>query len=107
MVSSEKRVNQCHYCGIFGIKVYRTAKKPKDSILLFGPRGTGKSRWIKQHFSHVQGYNLLETQESLCWFSRLVEPPELAAVFYGVRYANQLEWWDTNKKAPSLAGGGQ
>jgi predicted AAA+ superfamily ATPase len=43
----------------------RKLPPPKGSILLFGPRGTGKSTWIREHFSNVPTYDLLNTTESL------------------------------------------
>ena len=40
--------------------------QPLDSsFFLFGPRGTGKSTWIGQHFSQATVYDLLSTTESL------------------------------------------
>lgn len=38
---------------------------PSHSIFLFGPRGTGKSTWIRQHFQDAKIYDLLDTAESL------------------------------------------
>jgi uncharacterized protein len=43
----------------------RLLKKPETSIFLFGPRGTGKSTWIKQHFENAVVYDFLDTRESL------------------------------------------
>lgn len=51
----------------------RILTKPKHSILLLGPRGTGKSTWIREHFSEVPRYDLLNTTEAL----RLSRSPEL------------------------------
>lgn len=33
--------------------------------MLLGPRGTGKSTWIRQHFGGVVSYDLLDTREAL------------------------------------------
>ncbi len=33
------------------IHILRTLKKPKESFILFGPRASGKSTWIKHNFS--------------------------------------------------------
>ena len=33
---------------------------PKESFFLFGPRGTGKSTWLKQHFSDALWVDLLD-----------------------------------------------
>ena len=57
---------------------------PSDSILLFGPRGTGKSTWIRDRFPNTVTYDLLDTREAL----RLSRDPhslyrELAAMSPG------------------------
>ena len=38
---------------------------PTHSILLFGPRGTGKSTWIRDRFPDAVTYDLLDTGEAL------------------------------------------
>jgi len=38
---------------------------PNQSILLFGPRGTGKSTWIRDRFPDTLTYDLLDTRETL------------------------------------------
>ena len=38
---------------------------PTRSILLFGPRGTGKSTWIRDRFPDTVTYDLLDTRETL------------------------------------------
>lgn len=38
---------------------------PKESTLLLGPRGTGKSTWIRQNFPDAPLYDLLNTREAL------------------------------------------
>lgn len=43
----------------------RLLKKPENSIFLFGPRGTGKSTWIRQHFHNAVVYDFLDTRETL------------------------------------------
>lgn len=45
--------------------IARLLEKPKQSTLLLGPRGTGKSTWIHHHFSDAVIYDLLSTSESL------------------------------------------
>ena len=35
--------------------------KGKHSIFLFGPRGTGKTSWIKEHLPSILYIDLLET----------------------------------------------
>lgn len=43
----------------------RLLATPSQSILLFGPRGTGKSTWIRDRFSDTVTYDLLDTGEAL------------------------------------------
>jgi predicted AAA+ superfamily ATPase len=43
----------------------RSLSPPTTSTLLFGPRGTGKSTWIQQHFPDAPRYDLLDTKEAL------------------------------------------
>ncbi len=53
----------------------RIFSPPRDSFFLFGPRGTGKSTWIKDHFKAARRFDLLD--ESL--FQSLVANPSLLA----------------------------
>ena len=43
----------------------RLLRRPRSSCFLFGPRGTGKSTWIGQHFAGARIYDLLDTSEAL------------------------------------------
>ena len=43
----------------------RLLTTPTRSILLFGPRGTGKSTWIRDRFPDAVIYDLLDTGEAL------------------------------------------
>jgi predicted AAA+ superfamily ATPase len=43
----------------------RLLKTPHRSVFLFGPRGTGKSTWIRQRFPEATTYDLLDTSETL------------------------------------------
>jgi predicted AAA+ superfamily ATPase len=43
----------------------RLLKKPNNSIFLFGPRGTGKSTWIKETFGSEITYDFLDTREAM------------------------------------------
>ncbi len=49
----------------------RLLQHPTQSALLFGPRGTGKSTWIRERFPHAAHYDLLDTSETL----RLIKDP--------------------------------
>lgn len=50
----------------------RHLPKPSSSILLLGPRGTGKTTWIEQNYPGVLNYDLLNTGEAL----RLSKEPQ-------------------------------
>jgi len=41
----------------------RFLKVPKQSFFLFGPRGSGKTTWLKEKFPHALFINLLEPEE--------------------------------------------
>lgn len=43
----------------------RLLPTPRQSIFLFGPRGTGKSTWIRARFPDTPTYDLLDTGEAL------------------------------------------
>lgn len=43
----------------------RLLPKPEASAFLFGPRGTGKSTWIAEHFADAVTYDLLDSREVL------------------------------------------
>ena len=49
----------------------RFLPRPHRSFFLFGPRGTGKSTWIRAQFSGAQRYDLLDAGEAL----RLLRDP--------------------------------
>jgi predicted AAA+ superfamily ATPase len=51
----------------------RLLKKMDSSAFLLGPRGTGKSTWIKHHFPNAVTYDLLNTSEVI----RLSRQPSL------------------------------
>lgn len=68
------------------------------SFFLFGPRGTGKSTWLKQHFSRALFYDLLNTSETL----RLSQYPSL--LYKEVSGYPNIEWIviDEVQKVPGL-----
>jgi predicted AAA+ superfamily ATPase len=43
----------------------RLLKTPRNSYFLLGPRGTGKSTWVREHYPDAPLYDLLDTGESL------------------------------------------
>jgi predicted AAA+ superfamily ATPase len=69
-----------------------------DSIILFGPRGTGKSTWIKQQFPTVPIYDLLDTKE----FLRLSKEPYLINQELKHLPENSLIVIDEVQKVPAL-----
>ena len=47
------------------MKLNRHLTPPSRSFFLFGPRGTGKSTWLRTHFPQALWFNLLRNQELL------------------------------------------
>jgi len=43
--------------------IRRFFKAPSQSFFLFGPRGTGKSSWLKQHYANALWIDLLELDQ--------------------------------------------
>ena len=76
----------------------RLLEKPEHSILLLGPRGTGKSTWIREHFAKSPRYDLLNTTEAL----RLSRNPELLFQELSHLPANSWAVVDEVQKVPAL-----
>ena len=76
----------------------RMLPTPTRSVLLFGPRGTGKSTWIRMRFPDVPTYDLLNTGESL----RLNRAPGI--LFDELEHLPSGSWAvvDEVQKAPAL-----
>ena len=76
----------------------RLLRPPESSIFLFGPRGTGKSTWIREHFPGAVTYNLLDTREAL----RLERDPH--ALYDELRTLPADSWVviDEIQKVPAL-----
>jgi len=76
----------------------RLLNPPGSSFFLFGPRGTGKSTWIRRHFPDALVYDLLDTGESL----RLAREPH--ALFREASTAPPGSWVviDEIQKVPAL-----
>ncbi|RME60396.1 MAG: ATP-binding protein, partial [Candidatus Dadabacteria bacterium] len=73
-------------------------KRQEHSFFLFGPRATGKSTWLKEHYSQSKWFDLLLTQD----FLRLSKEPSL---FRNEVIASQeIEWVvvDEVQKIPAL-----
>lgn len=71
---------------------------PKNSFFLFGPRGTGKSTWIRKYFPDARSYDLLNTTEAL----RLAREPR--QLFREVADCHPGDWVviDEIQKVPAL-----
>ncbi len=71
---------------------------PKRAFFLFGPRGTGKSTWLREHFPKALTLNLLE-HENVVRFER--EPALLRAL---VTARSQKDWvvLDEVQRVPKL-----
>ena len=76
----------------------RLLQKPKNSILLLEPRGTGKSTWIHRHFGDAVSYDLLDNRESL----RLERNPHV--LFNEIQDLRPGSWvvLDEIQKVPAL-----
>lgn len=76
----------------------RLLKTPRQSIFLFGPRGTGKSTWIRGRFPKTTTYDLLDTGETL----RLTREP--GALYREVAGLPPESWVviDEVQKVPAL-----
>ncbi len=76
----------------------RSLPTPTESSFLFGPRGVGKSTWIRERFPEARLYDLLDTGEVL----RLSKDPQ--ALFRELRMLPTGSWVviDEVQKAPAL-----
>ena len=61
----QKRNFSIQIYGNIGNMYARFLPTPTRSIFLFGPRGTGKSTWIRDRFPDAATYDLLDTGEAL------------------------------------------
>lgn len=76
----------------------RLLPSPDRSVLLFGPRGTGKSTWIRERFPHAASYDLLDTREAL----RLRKDPQALYREASILPADSWVVIDEVQKAPEL-----
>ena len=76
----------------------RLLKTPKESVFLFGPRGTGKSTWLRRRFPDATLYDLLDTGEAL----RLNKEPQ--ALYRELSALPTASWvvLDEVQKAPAV-----
>lgn len=78
--------------------VKRLLHAPKDSFFLFGPRGTGKSTWLRQAFSQALYIDLLDQE---AFRSYLARPERLEEVVAGNPQARTVIV-DEIQKVPAL-----
>lgn len=76
----------------------RRLPPPKTSALLLGPRGTGKSTYIQQHFAQAKYYDLLDTAEQI----RLSKAPAQLSAEVAAMPAGSWVVIDEIQKIPSL-----
>lgn len=78
--------------------IARLLKRPDQSFFLFGPRGTGKSTWIRQVFPETLTFDLLNTSLAL----QLTREPHRLEALIGKRPAGAWVVIDEIQKIPSL-----
>lgn len=76
----------------------RLLPTPAQSTFLFGPRGTGKSTWLRQRFPRAAYYDLLDTGEAL----RLIKDPGALYRELSLLPAGGWAVIDEVQKAPEL-----
>src|SRR5271157_3875725 len=78
--------------------ISRFLTPPSASFFLFGPRGTGKSTWIKQSFPKSQYLDLLDPETLRLYQAR----PERLRELVAANPAPQTFVVDEAQKAPEL-----
>lgn len=76
----------------------RTLRPPRTSYFLFGPRGTGKSTWIRSHLPDAHVVNLLPSDSML----RYAREPELFRAEVLARPRSQWVVVDEIQRVPAL-----
>ena len=76
----------------------RLLDKPSGSVFLFGPRGTGKSTWLRDNLAGAVTYDLLDSGQAL----RLEKEPQ--RLFHELRTLSPGSWvvLDEVQKVPAL-----
>ena len=81
-----------------GAIIPRLLPRPTRSFFLFGPRGTGKSTWLRQSFPKAPRLDLLDASLYL----ELARDPHRLEAIVGTRPANSWVVLDEIQKAPAL-----
>ena len=76
----------------------RLLPTPRGSTFLFGPRGTGKSTWLRDRFPQATTYDLLDTREAL----RLAKEPHILYHELSALPAGAWAVIDEVQKVPAL-----
>ena len=76
----------------------RLLNPPSGSFFLFGPRGTGKSTWIRDRFAGAASYDLLDTREAL----RLGKAPHTLYAELATLAPGETAVIDEVQKVPAL-----
>ncbi|MBN1672217.1 MAG: ATP-binding protein [Kiritimatiellae bacterium] len=76
----------------------RLLRRPNRSFFLFGPRGSGKSTWIKQTFSDAAVFDLLDSSLLL----ELTREPHVLEALVGERPPDSWVVLDEVQKVPPL-----
>ncbi len=76
----------------------RLLERPEQSFFLFGPRGAGKSTWLKQFFPEALTFDLLDTSLAL----QLTREPHRLEALIGKRPAESWVVLDEIQKIPLL-----
>ncbi|NGX31516.1 MAG: hypothetical protein K940chlam8_00887 [Chlamydiae bacterium] len=76
----------------------RSMKIPKESFFLFGPRGTGKSTWIKHVFPYAHFINLLDAEEERIYSAK----PERIHDFIKTLKKGSIVCIDEIQRVPTL-----
>jgi predicted AAA+ superfamily ATPase len=78
-------------------RLLKLPEKGRHSIFLFGPRGTGKTSWIKDHVPNILYFDLLETEV----FNEFLANPSLLAKRIPENFTNWIVI-DEIQKIPEL-----
>lgn len=80
------------------ITISRLLQRPDRSFFLFGPRGTGKSTWLKQVLPEAMSFDLLDAS----LFLELTKDPHRLEALIGDRPAGGWVVLDEIQKVPTL-----